>query len=126
MRQNRKKQTTSSETIREKHACPMTVAKQNQGTGNNRFDPKTQKSTGPEIHIVTGFSYAATPGLYSHLEHFDPVERTVFSAILNDAHYDIAQTILSILAAKGVAVSSLDGESLRVTIRFLKNIPEAP
>ena len=126
MRQNRKKQTTSSETIREKHACPMTVGKHNQGTGKNVFDAAKEKSTGPEIDIMTGFSSAATPGLYSRLEHFDPVERTIFSAILNDAHYDIAQTILSILAAKGVAVSSLDGESLRVTIRFLKNIPEAP
>ena len=127
MKQKHIKRTTqNTRNAPKKHACPMTVAKQNQGTGNNRFDPKTQKSTGPEIHIVTGFSSAATPGLYSHLEHFDPVERTIFNTILNDAHYDIAQTILSILAAKGVAVSSLDGESLRVTIRFLKNIPEEP
>ena len=126
MRQNRKRQNTNRETIREKHACPKPESKHDQGTGNNRFDPKTQKPTGPEIEIMTGFSYAATPGLYSHLEHFDPAERTIFSAILNNAHYDIAQTIFSLLAAKGFAVSSLDGESLRVTIRFLKNLPEAP
>jgi|LSQX01.1.fsa_nt_gb hypothetical protein len=127
MKQKHSKRTTKNfGNTPEKDACPKAAFKQYRGTGKKLFDAVNEKSTGPEIDIVTGFSSAATPGLYSRLEHFDPVERTVFSAILSDAHYAISQTILSILGAKGVSVSSLDGESLRMTIRFLKNIPEEP
>ena len=128
MRPNRKKQNTNSEPTREKHACPKTASIQYQGTGNKRFDSKTQKPTGPgpEIDIITGLSSAATPGLHCRLEDFDPEERKILSTILSEAHYAVVQTILSLLDAKGVPVSSLDGESLRITIRFVKNIPEEP
>ena len=128
------KQTTNSETIREKHACPKPASKQFQGTGNNRFDSRPQKTTGtknretvqtdsgdPGFEICTGLKYASTLGLHLHLEVLDPVERKTFSTALNAAHYDIVHTILDLLNEKGVAFSSLDGESLRITIRFVKN-----
>ena len=113
---------------KQKHACPINVVKQNQGTGKKVLDRTEEKPTGPgpEIEIITGLSSAATPGLHCRLEQFDPEERTIFKAILSEAHYAIARTILSLLDAKGVPVASFDGESLRITIRFLKNIPEEP
>ncbi len=104
----------------------MTVTKQNQGTGKKLFDATKEKSTGPDIEIITGFTVAATPGLHAHLENLDPVEWQILNTALYDAHHDIVQTVLSILAAKGVAVSSLGGEVLRFTLQFLKNIPEEP
>ena len=127
MKQKHSKRTTQkTRNTSEKHACPMTVAKQNQGTGKKLFDAAKEKSTGPDIDIITGFTVAATPGLHAHLENLDKAEWQILCTTLYDAHHDIVQTVLSILAAKGVAVSSLDGESLRMTIRFLKNIPEEP
>jgi len=131
MKQKHSKRTTENTwNTPEKHACPITVAKHNQGTGKKVFDAAKEKSTGHNTRIntriITGSSFAATPGLHSHLEDFDPVERQIFNTTLNDAHYNIVRTILPILAAKGVVGSSLDGEVLRFTIRFLKNIPEEP
>jgi len=125
-RKHSKRTTQKTRNTPKKHACPKPASKQFQETGKNRFDPKTQKPTGPEIDIITGLSFAATPGLHAHLEHFDKAEWQILNTTLYDAHHDIVQMVLSLLAAKGVAVSSLDGESLRMTIRFLKNIPEEP
>ncbi|HJJ30113.1 MAG TPA: hypothetical protein O0W87_03855 [Methanocorpusculum sp.] len=139
MRQNRKKQTTNSETIREKHACPKPASKQFQGTGKNRFDPQTQKTTGTknrktaetefeerDTRICTGLKYASTLGLHLHLESLDPATRKIFSTALNAAHYDIVHTVLELLNEKGVVFSSLDGEILQITIRFVKNPSEGP
>ncbi|WP_319378468.1 hypothetical protein [uncultured Methanocorpusculum sp.] len=127
MKQKHSKRTTEkTRNTPKKHACPMTVTKQNQGTGKKLFDATKEKSTGPDIEIITGFTVAATPGLHAHLENLDPVEWQILNTALYDAHHDIVQTVLSILAAKGVAVSSLGGEVLRFTLQFLKNIPEEP
>ena len=134
MRPNRKKQNTNSEPTREKHACPKTASKQNQGTGNNRFDSRPQKTTGTknretaetdfeerDTRICTGLKYASTLGLHLHLESLDPATRKIFSTTLNAAHYDIVHTVLELLNEKGVVFSSLDGEILQITIRFVKN-----
>ena len=134
MRQNRKRQNTNRETIREKDACPKTASKLYQGTGKNRFDPQTQKTTGTknrktaetdfeerDTRICTGLQYASTLGLHLHLEGLSPAKRKTFSTALNAAHYDTVHTALELLNEKGVVFSSLDGEILRITIRFVKN-----
>ena len=134
MRPNRKKQNTNSETTREKDACPKTASKLYQGTGKNRFDPQTQKTTGTknretaetdfeerDTRICTGLQYASTLGLHLHLEGLSPAKRKTFSTALNAAHYDIVHTALELLNEKGVVFSSLDGEILQITIRFVKN-----
>jgi hypothetical protein len=123
MKQNKMKNHAQTQ---KKDACPKTASKQNQGTGKELFDATKEKSTGPDIDIITGFTFAATPGLHAHLEHFDKAEWQILNTTLSDAHHDIIQMVLSILAAKGIAVSSLDGEVLRFTLQFLKNIPEEP
>jgi len=86
----------------------------------------TQRKKNPPDRTSTGLSFAATPALHAHLEHINPEMRQLLNTTLYDAHHDIVQMVLSILHAKGVVVSSIDGEMLRFTIKFLKNIPEEP
>jgi len=111
---------------KQKHACPNTASKLYQGTGKKVLDRTAEKTTGTNSGIITGIAFSSTPDLRSHLETFDLAERTIFDTTLWGVHYDIVHTILSTLRQKGVLYSSLEGESLQITIRFFNTVPEDP
>ena len=118
---------------KQKHACPINVVKQNQGTGKKVLDRTDEKPTGSkqdgakerDTRIYTSLQYASTVGLHNHFKERDIEEQNAFCSTLNDAHRDIAAMILDGLNEMGIPFASLDGEILQMTIRFTKNIPEA-
>jgi len=135
MRQNRKKQTTSSETIREKHACPNTASKLYQGTGKNRFDSRPQKTTGTrdtkdpkdgdcKNRIWSQGDYEASPLLDAVINSFDPSRTRLASDIINKMHEHFAYLIIEQIRDQGIPFEAVDGHTFTFTITFTKKRPE--
>ena len=129
MKQNRKRQTTNSETIREKHACPKAALKQDQGTGNNRFDSKTQKTTGPDPgkpknRIWSLAECSATPALDQIINTLDIPRAVQGAAIVNAMHERFAHFILEELAERGLPYGIFDGQTFTLRITFSNERPE--
>jgi hypothetical protein len=129
MKQNRKRQTTNSETIREKHACPKPALKQFQGTGNNRFDSKTQKTTGPDPgkpknRIWSLAECSATPALDQIINTLDIPRAVQGAAIINAMHERFAHFILEELAERGLPYGIFDGQTFTLRITFSNERPE--
>lgn len=138
------KQTTNSETIREKHACPKPESKQDQGTGNNRFDSKTQKTTGPtgssgtpgsagtsdpknrntKNRIWSLADYDATPTLDLIINTLDIPKTIQCAAIVNTMHERFAHFILEELKEWGLPYGVLDGQTFTIKITFSNERPE--
>jgi hypothetical protein len=138
------KQTTNSETIREKHACPKPESKQDQGTGNNRFDSKTQKTTGPtgssgtpgsagtsdpknrntKNRIWSLADYDATPTLDLIINTLTIPKTIQCAAIVNTMHERFAHFILEELKEWGLPYGVLDGQTFTIKITFSNERPE--
>ncbi|MDO9522123.1 MAG: hypothetical protein Q7J08_00180 [Methanocorpusculum sp.] len=139
MRQNRKKQTTSSETIREKHACPKPASKQFQGTGKNRFDPRPEKPTvrpfGPagtsdpqnrntKNRIWSQTDYEASPVIDLIINSLEIPKTIQCAAIVNTMHERFAHLILEELKEKALPYRVLDGQTFTIKITFSNERPE--
>lgn len=145
MRQNKiRKPAQNTGTPGEKQACPMTVAKQNQGTGNNRFDSKTQKTTGPagssgtpgsagtsdpknrntKNRIWSLADYDATPTLDLIINTLDIPKTIQCAAIVNTMHERFAHFILEELKEWGLPYGVLDGQTFTIKITFSNERPE--
>ncbi len=136
MIQNRKRQNTNRETTREKHACPITVFKHNQGTGKNRFDPQTQKTTDRPSgsadtkdpkdgnRIWTRTEYDASPYLDSIINTFDTKRNGLAAWVINFMREYVVNLITEHLRNQGIPYNTLDGETFTLTLRFAKEVPE--
>ena len=133
------KQITNSETIREKHACPKPASKQFQGTGNNRFDPRPQKTSGPtgssgtpgsagtsdpKNRIWSLADYDATPTLDLIINTLDIPKTIQCAAIVNTMHERFAHFILEELKGWGLPYGVLDGQTFTIKITFSNERPE--
>ena len=138
------KQTTNSETIREKHACPKPASKQFQGTGNNRFDPRPQKTSEPtgssgtpgsagtsdpknrntKNRIWSLADYDATPTLDLIINTLDIPKTMQCAAIVNTMHERFAHFILEELKGWGLPYGVLDGQTFTIKITFSNERPE--
>ena len=141
------KQTTNSETIREKHACPKPASKQFQGTGNHRFDSKTQQTTGPtgssessgtpgsagtsdpknrntKNRIWSLADYDATPTLDLIINTLTIPKTIQCAAIVNTMHERFAHFIREELKGWGLHYGVLDGQTFTINITFSIGRPE--
>ena len=112
-------------------ACPMNVFKHNQGTGNNRFDSKTQKPTGPDPgkpknRIWSMAECSATPGLDQLITTLDTPRAMQSSAIISTMHERFARFILEELTERGLPYGAVDGQALTLRITFANEVPEEP
>ena len=135
MKQKHSKRTTqNTRNTSEKHACPKSASKQNQGTGNNRFDPKTQKPTGPQEtkdkntnpknRIWSMADYDASPAIEVIINTLDIPKTIQCAAIVNTMHERFAHFILEELKGWGLPYGVLDGQTFTIKITFSNERPE--
>ena len=137
MKQKHSKRTTqNTRNTSEKHACPKSASKQNQGTGNNRFDPKTQKPTGPQEtkdkntnpknRIWSMADYDASPAIEVIINTLD-ISKTIQGAeIINTMHERFSHFLLDELKERGIPYGIFDGQTFTIKLTFMKERPEAP
>jgi len=125
MNQNKLRKTTKNTS--EKDACPTIVVKQYSGTGDNRFDLQTQKTTGPSKNrIWTRADYDATPLLDLIITSFDTKKSVPAARVINEMHERFVHIILDHLGEHCIPYNTLNGETFVLTLRFTKEVPEAP
>lgn len=121
---------------KQKHACPINVVKQNQGTGKKVLDRTDEKPTGsqapsgtktgnPKNRIWSQADYDASPAIDLIINSLD-ISKTIQGAeIVNTMHEHFAHLILEELKEKGLPYWVLDGQTFTLKLTFMKERPEA-
>jgi len=112
-------------------ACPLTVAKQNQGTGNRQCALLREKASahtdgGTENQIWSRTEYDASPYLDSIITSFDPKRNNRAARLINLMHNLFVGLITDHLSDHGIPFAAISGETFTLTIRFASEVPEEP
>ncbi|MPL99509.1 hypothetical protein SDC9_45727 [bioreactor metagenome] len=115
-------------------ACPLTVGKHDQGTGNRQCALQREKATAhtaggtknhkPKNQIWSRTEYDASPYLDSIITSFDPKRNNRAARLINLMHNLFVCLITDHLSDHGIPFAAISGETFTLTIRFASEVPE--